>query len=363
MTILRPLQGLLARLGLVIFIGSILAFALGLLYPVQRSLDLGRYSDPTYRYEVQGVFPLGTGAVVEKALGPRSCLLALFATELGAGSLSAGPTELDAMSPGCPGGMSRFPSSTRVAHSEVAGPAWLDVGVDAARALRVWTGSQVEVSLGPGIAPVALTVRDIYAVRASGSAFTAMAPASILFAQLPVGAGPGYSTALTDRPAGEIETRLAASPARPELERAKGYPPFIVSESTLAERAAEASTNSLGLVRTLGALAVIGVVLLVLREFDVFRRGSSQAIAVIYRLGGSLTACVTSAFAAAAVVSTVAIGSAAVLARFAYAQGWMASTFPPDLDRLLLAVVAGTVALAAVSAVVMARLAVRDLDA
>jgi hypothetical protein len=353
----------LTRLGLVIFIGSSLAFALGLLYPVQRSLDLGRYSDPTYRYEVQGVFPLSTGAAVDEALGPHSCLMALWETQLGAGSLSAGPAEIDAMSPECPHGLSRFPSSARVAHAEVAGPAWLDVGVDAARALEVWTGSQVEVSVAPGIAPVALTVRDIYAVRATGSAFTAMAPASILFAHLPNSVDPGYSTALTDRPPAEIETRLAASGARPELERAKGYPPVIVPESTLAETAAEASTNSLGLVRTLGALAAIGVVLLVLREFDVFRRGSSGVIAVIYRLGGSLTACVTSAFAAAAVVSTVAIGSAAILARFAYARGWMASCFPPDLDRLLLAVVAGTVASSALWSVVMARLTVRDMDA
>jgi hypothetical protein len=347
----------------VIFIGSSLALALGLLYPVQRSLDLGRYSDPTYRNEVQGVFPVGTGAAVLEALGPRSCLIALWQTELSAGSLTAGPTELDAVSPECPSGVSRFPSSARVAHGEVAGAAWLDVGADAARALNVWTGAQVKVSVGPGIEPVALTVRDIYAVRATGSAFTAMAPAQVLFAHLPTGTDAGYSIGLTDLPPSEIEARLSASPVRPELEHAKGYPPIIVSEGTLADGAAQFSTNSLGLVRTIGALAAIGVVLMVLREFDVFRRGSQRTISVIYRLGGSLTASVVSVFAAATAVSTVAISSAILLTRFAYSSGWLASCFPPDLERLVLAIWSGTVISSALWAVLMARLTYRHVGA
>jgi hypothetical protein len=227
--------------------------------------------------------------------------------------------------------------------------------------LNVWTGSQVEVSVGPGIEPVALTVRDIYAVRATGSAFAAMAPAEVLFTHLPPGVDPGYSIVLTDLPAGEVEARLAASPVRPELEAAKGYPPIIVSETALADTAAELSTNSLGLVRTIGALGAIGVVLLVLRELDVFRRGSHRTITIIYRLGGSLTATVTSAFAAAAAVSIVAISAAILLARFAYANGWLASCFPPDLERLALAVWLGTVGAAALWAVVMARLTYRGV--
>ena len=361
MAVLRPLRGQLARLGLVIFTGSSLALALGLLYPVQRSLDLGRYRDPTYRNEVQGVFPVGTGPAVIEALGPRSCLIAVWHTELSAGSQSAGPTELDAVSPECPNGVSRFPSSARVARGDVAGVAWLDIGADAARALHVWTGSQVNVSVGPGIEPVALTVRDIYAVRATGSAFAAMAPAQTLFAHLPSGVDAGYGIGLTDLPASDVEARLAASPTRPELERAKGYPPIIVSEDSLAEAAADMSTNSLGLVRTIGALAAIGIVLMVLREFDVFRRGSQRTIAVIHRLGGSLRASVISTFVAAAAVSTVAISSAVLLARFAYSSGWLASCFPPDLERLVLAIWAASVISAALWAVVMARLVYRDV--
>jgi len=340
----------------VIFTGSSLALALGLLYPVQRSLDLGRYSDPTYRNEVQGVFPAGTAAAVIEALGPRSCLIALWQTELRAGSRAAGPTELDAVSSACPSGVSRFPPSARVAHNDVAGAAWLDVGADAARALNVWTGSEVKVSVGPGIEPVALTVRDIYAVRATGFAFAAMAPAEVLFAHLPPGTDAGYSIGLTDLSPSDVEARLAASPVRPELERAKGYPPIIVSEGSLADAAADLSTNSLGLVRTIGALAAIGVVLMVLRELDVFRRGSQRTIAVIFRLGGSLRGSVVSAFAAATAVSTIAITSAMLLARFAYASGWLASCLPPDLEPLVLALWFGTVISSAVWAVVMARL-------
>lgn len=363
MAALRPLRGLLARLGLVIFIGSSLALALGLLYPVQRSLDLGRYSDPSYVNEVQGVFPVGTGAEVLEALGPRSCLIALWQTDLSVGSRSAGPTELDAMSPACASGVSRFPSSARLAHGDVAGPAWLDIGADAARALNVWTGSEVKVSVGPGIEPIALTVRDIYAVRATGFAFTAMAPAQVLFSHLPTGIDAGYSVALTDLPNSEIDARLSANPIRAQLEQAKGYPPVIASEVSLADAAAQFSTNSLGLVQTIGALGVIGVVLLMLREFDVFRRGSHRTISVIHRLGGSLTATVVAAFAAATVVSTVAISAAILLARFAYSAGWLASCFPPDLERLVLALWLGTVTASAIWAVVMARLAYRQIGA
>jgi hypothetical protein len=316
-----------------------------------------------YRNEVQGVFPLRTDAAVIEALGPRSCLIALWRTELSAGSLSVGPTEVDAVSPACPSGVSRFPSPTLVAHGEVVGTGWIDVGADAARALHVWTGSQVKVNVGPGIEPVALTVRDIYAVRATGFAFTAMAPAEVLFAHLPAGIDAGYSIGLSDLPRSEIEARLAASPVRPQLEEAKGYPPIIVSEGTLADAAAEFSTNSLGLVRTIGALAAIGVILVVVREFDVFRRGSQRTISLIYRLGGSLTASVVSAFVAATAVSTVAITAAVLLARFAYSGGWLASCFPPDLESLALAIWSGTVISAALWAVVMARLTYRHVAA
>jgi hypothetical protein len=360
---LRPLRGLLARLGLVIFIGSSLALALGLLYPVQRSLDLGRYGDPSYRNEVQGVFPEDTGAAVIEALGSRSCLIALWRTDLTAGSVSAGPTELDAVSPECTSGVSRFPFSTRVAHAYVGGSGWLDVGADAARALNVWTGSHVNVDVGPGIEPVALTVRDIYAVRATGSAFAAMAPAEVLFAHLPTGTEAGYSIGLTDLAPSEVEARLSVSPVRSELERAKGYPPIIVSEGSVADTAAEFSTNSLGLVRTIGALAAIGVVLMVLREFDVFRRRSERTISVIYRLGGSLMASVMSTFAAAIAVSAVAITSAILFARFAYSSGWLASCFPPDLEGLALAVWSGAVISSALWAVAMARLTYRHVGA
>ncbi|MBI2781630.1 MAG: hypothetical protein HYX55_07535 [Chloroflexi bacterium] len=309
---------------------------------------------------MQGVFPADTADAVLEALGPRSCLVALWHTELSAGSMSAGPTELDAMSPACSNGVSRFPSAARIAAGDVADAAWLDVGVDAARALNVWTGSEVKVSVGPGIEPVVLTVRDIYAVRATGFAFTAMAPAQVLFAHLPTGVDPGYSIGLTDLLPTEIEARLAASPVRPELENAKGYPPIIVSERDLADSAAQLSMNSLGLVRTIGALAAIGVILIMLRELDVFRRGSQRTIQVVYRLGGNLLASVASAFAAATAVAVLAISGAIFLARLAYSGGVLASTFPPDLEPLVFFIWLGTVMSAVVLTALMARLTYRQ---
>jgi hypothetical protein len=340
----------------VIFIGSGLAVALGLLYPVQRSLDLARYDHPTYRYEVQGVFPVTTEPAVHEAVGGGSCLVSLWQTDLVAGSLSAGPTELDAMSPSCPDAVSRFPASALVAHRQVNGPAWIDIGADAARALKVWVGSHVSVTVGPGIEPVPLTVRDIYAVRATGSAFAAMAPADVLFGHLPADAGAGYSIVLTDTTPAQVQARLDTSPVRPQLEQAKGYPPTVVSTDQLAQTAAESSATSLGLVRTIGALSAIGVLLLGLREFDVFRRRATPAIVVIHRLGGSLMASVVGAFCVAAAVSAAAITVAVVVARAAYSLGWVASCFPPDLGPSLLGAWAVATAASAAWSVLMARL-------
>ena len=330
--VIHPLTGLLARLGLVIFIGSGLAFGLGLLYPVQRTLDLGRFDQPSYAYEVQGVFPASTASAVETAIGQDSCLVSLWQTALTVGPAVAGPTELDAVAPGCAAGVSRFPSSALVAESSARPGAWVDLNADAARTLGVWTGDTVSAVVGPGVEPVQLMVRDIYAVRAPGSAFAAMAPAELLFDRLPPDAGAGYSTMLTSASPSQVETGLASSPVVTELEQAKGYPPAIVSTDELAMAAAEDSATSLGLVRTIGALAALGVVFLAAREYDVFRRRATPTLVVIHRLGGPLRRSIVVAFSAATLVVLVALTAAEATVWKAYSAGWLASCFPPGCD-------------------------------
>lgn len=344
MLVLKPAWGGLVRLGLVLATGSSLAFALGLLYPVQRELDLARYEHASYTYEVEGVFPQSVSSAVSVAIGPDTCLVSVWLTMLRSEVAEVGPTELDGVSPSCPAGQSRFPAATMVAEGSDTSPDWIDLAADAARTLQVGPGGTVEVMVAPTLPPVKLRVRKVFALRAAGAAAAAMAPADVLFAHLPEGEQGGYGLALTRTPPPAFLQRLATDPLKSELEAAKGYPPVITTVATRLDGAAQSSSNSLGLVRTIGALAVLGVVALTLRELDVFRRRCVPVVQLVHKLGGSGSRLLAGYFGLAAVVGVTALSLGLLVARAGYTFGIVSSTMPPTLAPVLVVVWAGAIA-------------------
>lgn len=351
----------LVRLFLALAVGSTLAFILGLLYPVQRELDLARYEHASYSYEVEGVFPPTVSAAIGAAVGPRSCLVSVWVTVLRHAAREEGPTELDAVSPSYAQGVSRFPPATRLAGHSAGSRRWIDLNADSARALHVGPGDPVDVQVGPDLPPVRLTVRGVYAVRATGAAAAAMAPAEVLFAGLPAGAQAGYGLALTRTPPAEFLPRLSQDPLKRSLEAAKGYPLVVTATSARLAGAADASTHSLGLVRTVGALAVLGVAGLVVRELDVFRRQCLPAAQLVHRLGGPAPRLIATLLGMASLVAVGATTGGLLLAYAAYRFGVVASCFPPTLRPLLPWVSLSSAALPLAYVVTAAPLACRRL--
>lgn len=349
----------LLRLALVLAFGSSLAFTLGLLYPVQRELDLARYEYALHQYEVEGVFPAELAPAVSAAIGPDTCLVSIWLTSLHAGSTDLGPTELDATSPACSTGLSRFPAATLVTAGKTDTTSWIDLNTDAARKLGVAPGDTVDVMVTPDQAPARLTLRNVYAVRATGAAAAAMAPADVLFAQLPGGQPGGYGLALTSTPPSQFLPRLERDPLRSELEKAKGYPPLVTTVDARLARASDLSSNSVGLVRTIGTLAVLGVLALTLRELDIYRRRCVSVTKMVHRLGGSAGGLLGGFVGLAAFVGVVALSLGLILAYAAYRFGIVASSMPPTLGSLLLAAWAGAAAVPVVFALVMGPLSVR----
>lgn len=346
--LLKAMVGGLVRLGLVLLVGSSLASILGLLYPVNRELDLGRYEYPSYGYEVQSVYLPSAVPVVSQAMGPGTCLVSVWMTRLRAGASEVGPSQLDVTAPSCPDDNSRFPARLRIAGSAATTRDWIDINADAARTLGVGPGDSVEVMVAPDLPEVRLSVRKIFAVRATGAAAAAMAPSQAMFAHLPAGAQPGYGLALVRTPADQFMPRLETGPVKSRLEQAKGYPPVTTTTSALLRKSDELSSNSLGLVRTIGALAVLGVLLLSLRELDVFRRRWLPAVQLVHNLGGSAGRLILATSTMAAAVSVIAVSAGLVLAESAFKLGIAASCLPPTLQPWLVRVWAGA-ALASVA--------------
>lgn len=330
-----PLRRDLVRLAVVLLAGTALAGLLGLIYPVQRELDTSIYSRATYSTVLSGVFPATLADELTTALGGRSCLVSLWMTDVRSASVEPLGTNVQVVAPAC------HPDATPLPGPAVeAGPAggvgvgWIDLSADLARDLRVGLGDSVSVGVDPDTS-IELRVRNIVAAREPGWQYVAMAPGEVLMAHLEPELR-GYGRALTALPAEEALRRIDASPVGHALSATKLYPPDAFAVSDLAADAAEESVNSLGLIRTVGALALVGVGLLILREIDVFRRRANAVLGFIHQIGGDLAASSRVVYSVAFAVSAAALTGGLALAWVAFSARLVSSCFPPALNGLLL---------------------------
>lgn len=341
----RPLRRDLARLALVLLTGTGLAGLLGLIYPVQRELDTGMYSRAPYTTVISGIFPSTAADELTTVLGVRSCLVLLWMTAVGSASVEPlGYTSVQAVAPNCHPDAMPLP-----AQAVAAGPAagvgadWIDLCADLARDLHVGLGDEVSVGVDPD-SSITLRVRSILAVREPGWQYVAMAPSDLLIAGLPTDdpeyeIPDSYGTALTFLPPEEALARLDASPVGKRLKATDAkdaYPPDVSAVADLAANASERSTNSLGLVRTIGAFALAGVGLLILRELDVFRRRANAFLSFVHHIGGDVAASARTVHATAFGVSAAALSAGVLLAWGGFSARLVSSCFPPALNGLLL---------------------------
>jgi hypothetical protein len=357
---LKPVMQSLVRLGLIFVVGSSLAITLGLLYPVERELDLARYSNASFTSEVQGVFPAHLEPAIARAMAGDACLVSEWTTELRAGDVAAGPTQLDAVSPAC-GSVSRFPERSLLARTPARDPAWIDLSADTAKALGVGLGDTVSVVVGPHVAPVQLTVSGVYALR-GGLEYAAQAPADVLFGHLPPGTRPGFGLMLTRADASRVLSSLDASPIRADLAEAKGYPPVVSAVADRLTSASMASSHTLGLVRTIGALCAIGMALLGLRELDVFRRSAAPVLLHIDRLGGPARRLVVTVLSLATATACLTVTTGIGIGAAAYRFGWIASCLPPTTVPLVWACWSMLMAYCACIGLLLTRATIRQLS-
>lgn len=341
---IRPIATGLTRLALTLLVGSALAFALGLQYQVQRELDLIQYENASLEFELEGTFPVDAEKQLIQALGPQSCLQTVWATEFRSTTSVIAPAELRGLSAECSSAHPVWPDAALVQKSATSPEQWIDLNADAAKALGVYPGDTVSVFVAPDLPEVAFTVRGIYAVRGMGAAAFGLTSASVLFRATST-EGAGYGTALTNSTPAEFMPKLERPPLREVLIAAKGYPPVVIDRDSRLAEASDNSANSLGLVRTIGALAVLGVGALALREFDVFRKGCLKPLDMLHRLGVDRPRLAAVYMASAALIGTVSLLGGLAISFAAYSQRILASCFPPTLHPTLVWLAVGSVLL------------------
>ncbi len=339
--LLRPLLGgHLVRLFLAVLAGVSLATSLGLAYPVQRELDAAAYGRASFSTEAQLLVPAAAAARVAAALPGSGCLVVRWVTGVSHGARTAGPVDLLGLAPECDQTRTTFPESTRYAYREVAGDQWLDLTGDAARELGVGPGDLVTVFVGEGRPPLVLTVRGLYATRPAGP-FGGRASARALLA---AEQGAGMYSTLFSTAAPDVLSSALVSPEVSGLLDAKA-PPIVAGRPELGDAAADRSAASLGLVRVIAALAVLGGLAFALRETDVFRRALAAVLAPVHMLGGDAPALLRAWRLIALGTTASAALCGAALGTIPYWLGALAPTFPVGLVGVLVAAVVGPLAL------------------
>ncbi|WP_028708823.1 hypothetical protein [Propionicicella superfundia] len=352
----------LARLGLTVLVGAGLAVLLGMIYPIQREIELGAYSHGQFDLWSSTAIPAAQLPIVDAAIDAPHCVTALWFTRLTAADHVIDNVQLAPLAPTCDERVTPFPDATVIAGSRsTTTERWIDLTADAAKDLGVAPGDTVDVGTGEDLPPVTLTVRAVFAVRQTGAEYSAQAPAEPLFAAAPEPQeyGQVYVAGLS---ADELAARLSTPEIRRMLEATGSYPVDSESRAGLEARTDQAATTGLGLIRVIGALAILGGLGLAVRELDVFRRAVLPVLDLTHQLGGDLGRIVPRVTAMATLTAGTAIVVGAALGSLAFFGAWLTPGLPPTQVRLLGLVVAGTVGVVAVTGAAFGVHTLRSLE-
>lgn len=317
---------------------SLAGVALGLLYPVQRELDIAAVSRSTVLTQAEIMVGPADLARVRADFGDNAFLTALWNSPVLSAEREANvllmvtgtPDALDA---------SPFPGATRSAGpAAVEGMSWVDLDVALARYLAVGPGDEVVLPVGPSGPRVSLTVRSLHAVRLPIAEYTALAPAAAVFPAVP---GTEEERFFQLRTPSMDEAAIRAVLGQPfyrdRLAAAKLDPPVVTGRADLLATVADASASSLGLVRVTAVLAALGALAFAMREVDVLRRRSESHLALLTRLGASSGASLARVWVLAALPMTTAVLVGGSLGVGALNGGLLAPVLPPPL-RVSLAI-------------------------
>jgi hypothetical protein len=356
---IRTIAGPLGRLAAILVVAAGLTLALGMIFPVQFSLDTAGYRAS----QARTVAPMTATDVDLPAIraglgGARTALVLDYYTEVRAGDLSMGPVALWALlGDDLDAELTTMPGATRVAGAprdpDDLG-AWIDVSADVARDLGVGPGDAVDIVVGPD-APARFTVRGVYAARESGYAGLALVPAAAITRHDP-SLDMTSTSLVTTASADDVERLLNESPWKDRM-TADNYT-LPIEADAVRDRLTYAEGHSfvnLALVLTISAIALATLVAIVVAESAAIMAAFRSRAEILVELGARPRAAFRGAAGAATGVVIGAMLGGSALATIAYTQGIAGPTLPPDLGpawlgATALGIAAGTATIAVTSA-------------
>lgn len=322
----------LLRLGLVVAGVCGLTLALGMLYAVQRELDLAAWARATY--DTQSVVELGIDDVdrVRQDLGSDAFLLAEGYGPLSTDNGSVTVHNISFIYTSTPetSEIGWFSPETRVEGPAEVGEAWIDLSSDLARQLGASLGDTVRDIDGVG-----LRVRSINAIRMEFPE-VAQVPASLTLPTLD--ADITYQTVLLARGPEDRVRKVLADDFYTSRLRAGGYLDDAGSiDAEIAEPREERyqymqeyTETSLTLVIVVSILAAAGGLIFIVREVLVFISSSALTIVLLNDIGVSARRSGSILAISGSIVVGVALVSGGLLASLAY-HGLLAPVVPPAL--------------------------------
>lgn len=316
----------LRRLFFAILIGVTASSVIGFLYPIQRALDLSSHS--LANFNSQAVYVLGSEyeSAALPILGAKdTCLSTTWSTHFTYKGKMAAPGILYGIGESCPADLTAFPLETRYASAEVANDQWIDLTADTASLLGVKPGQKIEVFNGYSEPPLTLTVRGLYATRPNGG-YSGQASASVLFSAMQDSEGKAFTSLWSRLSPNELSTKLDQL-AQAGINVSETYH-SITSIKDLRTIDDENSSASVGLIKLVSTLALLGGVAIALRELDLFRRKLQLAARLSHQLGGQVDNImrVWTAVALTTALSSTILGIGASAG--VYLMGYLQPTFP-----------------------------------
>ncbi|MEO7130777.1 MAG: hypothetical protein ABIZ07_05320, partial [Dermatophilaceae bacterium] len=333
LTLVPIVRGDLVRLAAAVTAAVSLAVALGLIYSVQRELNLAPYSRGLYDTTADVMFVPSDVDRVLADFGPDDTFLGAWWQASIAVPGSSATIDADVIMTLTPHttDVSFFPAATRVdGPAAVGDDEWIDLDAALARALGVGPGDAIEIPTTGG-ARIPYTVRSVHAQRLDSRPYSALASAVPAFRETRGTDEETMSLLMVRGKTGpEVATILAQPFYQQRLHEGKLEEAFVTSRSSLLESVSRSSSTSIGMVLVLAVLALAGGIGMAAREIDVFGRRYEARAALLYRLGMPGRESAPFGLVAVTVVVTAALAAGGVVGSEFYTRGVLAPTLPPS---------------------------------